>query len=348
MQNVPHNFRGCLSRREHPACTATSSRLRTLNQGMAMPKVTVIIATYNCSHTLKCALASVRDQTYKDFEVWVVGDCCTDDSEQVVAAFNDSRFNWTNLSHRVGTQSGPNNEGLKRARGEFIAYLGHDDLWFPWHLETLVTKIEQANADFVHGVVVLLRPDHPAEGSGAPESRRTLAHRWIAPSTWLHRRTIVEACGPWPLPGALIEGVDSAFQRRVYLAGFRFAGTGQLTVIKFPSQFWRLYAQSSRHPQQGNLEKMQRSPGDLQTSLLTQMVVAAIQHRESRNIRPALRAFLAAVYWRVIDLYGMDRWPLSTYFRVKRRRYEQRARSLRGLPASNAKSAPAEYRTDNI
>jgi len=32
-----------------------------------MPKVTVIIATYNCSHTLKCALASVRDQTFTDF-----------------------------------------------------------------------------------------------------------------------------------------------------------------------------------------------------------------------------------------------------------------------------------------
>jgi glycosyltransferase involved in cell wall biosynthesis len=331
----------------HPACTATSSRLRNLNLGKAMPRVTVIIATYNCSRTLKCALASVRDQTYADFEVWVVGDCCTDDSEQVVGAFNDSRFNWTNLAHRVGTQSGPNNEGLKRARGEYIAYLGHDDLWFPWHLQSLVTTLEQTNSDFVHAVTVLLGPDRPAEGSGAPDSRRTLAQRWTGPSTWLHRRAIVETCGPWPLPGGLIEGTDFVFQRRMYLAGFRFAGTGQVSVIKFPSPFWRVYAGTGHFPQLDYLEKMRRSHSDLHASLLTQMAVAAIQNRESRNIRPALRAFLAAVHWRVVDLYGMDRWPLSTYFRVKRRRYEERARSLRGLSTSDAKLAPAERKIDN-
>jgi len=308
-----------------------------------MPKVTVIIATYNCSHTLKCALASVRDQTFTDFEVWVVGDCCTDDSEEVVAGFQDSRFNWTNLPQRVGTQSGPNNEGLRRARGEYIAYLGHDDLWFPWHLESLVAKIEQSNADFVHAVTALIGPDRPPEGSGAPASRRTLAQRWTGPSTWLHRRTIVDKCGPWPYPGYLIEGVDFVFQRRAYLSGFRFAGTGQLSVIKFPSPFWRVYVRSSQFPQQDYLEKMQRSPRDLHTTLLTEIAVAAIQQRESRNIGPAFRAFLAAVHWRAVDLYGMHRWPVSTYFKLRRRRYEQRARVPRGLSPSNPNIVPVEH-----
>ena len=308
-----------------------------------MPKVTVVIATYNCSHTLKCALASVRDQTFTDFEVWVVGDCCTDDSEQVVAGFQDSRFNWTNLPQRFGTQSGPNNEGLKRARGEYIAYLGHDDLWFPWHLETLVAKIEQANADFVHALAVLLGPDRPPEGLGAPNSRRSLAQRWTPPSTWLHRRTITEKCGFWPLPGILPGGVDFVFQRRVHLAGFRFAGTGQLSVIKFPSPFWRVYARSSPSPQPDYLERMQRCPSDLHTSLLTQMAVEAIERKESPDIGTTLRVFLAAVRWRVVDLYGMDRWPLSTYFKWKRRRHEQRVWSVRGLSSFNAKSDPANY-----
>jgi glycosyltransferase involved in cell wall biosynthesis len=312
-----------------------------------MPKVTVIVATYNCSHTLRCALASVLDQTFTDFEVWVVGDCCTDDSEQVVVGFQEPRFNWTNLPQRVGTQSGPNNEGLKRARGEYIAYLGHDDLWFPWHLQTLVTTIEQSKADFVHAVTALLGPDRPPEGSGAPNSRRSLSQRWTGPSTWLHRRTITERCGFWPLPGNLIEGVDFVFQRRMHQAGFRCAGTGQLSVMKFPSPFWRVYARSSPSPQPDYLERMRRCPSDLHTSLLTQMVVEEIERKESRNIGASLRAFLAAVHWRVVDLYGMDRWPLSTYFKRKRRRYERRGWSVRGLTGDKAKLAPPNYQPGN-
>jgi glycosyltransferase involved in cell wall biosynthesis len=57
-----------------------------------MPQVTVIIPTYNRSQTLACALRSLRLQTFEDFEVWAVGDGCTDESEQVVASFHDSRL----------------------------------------------------------------------------------------------------------------------------------------------------------------------------------------------------------------------------------------------------------------
>jgi glycosyltransferase involved in cell wall biosynthesis len=49
-----------------------------------MAAVTVITAAFNCSRTLKCALASLRDQSFADFEALIVGDCCTDDSECIV------------------------------------------------------------------------------------------------------------------------------------------------------------------------------------------------------------------------------------------------------------------------
>lgn len=105
-----------------------------------MAAVTVITAAFNCSRTLKCALASLRDQSFADFEALIVGDCCTDDSECIVRGFGDERFHWVNLPNHAGTQSAANNEGLRRARGEYIAYLGQDDLWLPWHLATLVSR----------------------------------------------------------------------------------------------------------------------------------------------------------------------------------------------------------------
>jgi len=108
------------------------------------PTFSVIVATYNWSAALRLALASVLEQTEHDFELLVIGDHCSDDSEAVVRAFGDSRLVWVNLERNCGSQWGPNNTGLSMARGRYIAYLGHDDLWAPGHLraarETHVTK----------------------------------------------------------------------------------------------------------------------------------------------------------------------------------------------------------------
>ena len=57
--------------------------------GMPSPRVTVIIATYNWSTVLPFAIDSVLGQTLDDLELLVVGDGCTDDSEQVVTAMKD-------------------------------------------------------------------------------------------------------------------------------------------------------------------------------------------------------------------------------------------------------------------
>src|SRR3984893_7629219 len=97
----------------------------------APPIVSVVIATYNRSNVLRCAITSVLAQTFDNFELLVVGDCCTDDTEAVVLSSDDDRVRWHNLLENCGNQYGPNNYGLKHARGRYIAYLGHDDLWHP-------------------------------------------------------------------------------------------------------------------------------------------------------------------------------------------------------------------------
>src|SRR3954454_8989205 len=115
-------------------------------QGSSVPRVTVIIATYNWSSVLPYSIGSVLRQTFTDFELLVVGDGCTDDSEQVVASIDDPRVRWINLPENTRHQSGPNNEGLRQARGELIAYLGHDDLWLPHHLAAHVAAIDASAA----------------------------------------------------------------------------------------------------------------------------------------------------------------------------------------------------------
>jgi glycosyltransferase involved in cell wall biosynthesis len=122
-----------------------------------LPRVTVIIATYNWSAVLAHSVASVLDQTFADFELLVVGDGCTDDSGDVVTALGDPRVHWHNLPENTGHQSAPNNEGIRMAEGDLIAYLGHDDLWLPNHLEVLVNAID-GGAEIAHGMTLTVTP----------------------------------------------------------------------------------------------------------------------------------------------------------------------------------------------
>lgn len=123
------------------------------------PLVTVIVATYNWSTVLPYSIGSALRQTFRDFELLVVGDGCTDDSAEVVSALGDPRVRWINLPKNSGHQSGPNNEGLRQARGKIIAYLGHDDLWIPHHLSILIGALDSERADIAHGMMVCVGPE---------------------------------------------------------------------------------------------------------------------------------------------------------------------------------------------
>jgi glycosyltransferase involved in cell wall biosynthesis len=195
-----------------------------------VPRVTVIIPTYNWSTVLPYSIGSVLAQTYTDFELLVIGDGCTDDSEQVVKAIDDPRVRWINIA-RTGHQSGPNNEGLRQARGEWIAYLGHDDLWLPHHLEVLAAALERG-ADLAHTLVALV----PPVGSGAALSIAALA--WRPPSTVMHRRALVQAIGGWRDYRELRVTPEGDLWQRIEASGARMEFVPRLSVIKFPAS-WR-------------------------------------------------------------------------------------------------------------
>ena len=98
--------------------------------------VTVIVATYNRAAVLKEALRCLMAQTHQSWRALIIGDHCTDETAEVVAAFNDPRLSFHNLPERFGEQAGPNSIGLALARTEYVAFLNQDDLWFPDHLES--------------------------------------------------------------------------------------------------------------------------------------------------------------------------------------------------------------------
>jgi glycosyltransferase involved in cell wall biosynthesis len=158
------------------------------------PRVTVVIATYNYAEVLEYSIGSVLDQTFRDFELLVVGDGCTDDSERVVTAIGDRRAQWVNLE-RTGHQVGPNNEGLRRARGAVVAYLGHDDLWLPKHLEVLMGAFD-AGATAAHTSVFRAGPGRPCFVAPEPGWSYTRGAR-IPPTSFATRRSQAVEVGGW-------------------------------------------------------------------------------------------------------------------------------------------------------
>lgn len=242
------------------------------------PLVSVVIATYNWSSVLRFAIASVLRQTLGDFELWVIGDACTDDSEQVVASFGDARVYWHNRDRNSASQAAPNNDGVARSRGRYIAYLGQDDLWHPEHLASTVATARATGADVVYALAEVISPGGDREISGLTTGGELTAADYVVPSSLLHRRELFEEVGPWPLAEEEAWPVDIAWQQRLWAAGKSFRGTGRLTVIKFPSaQRSRSYVEKPSHEQREYTGRLLAEPDFVERELVA-VARAALTH----------------------------------------------------------------------
>jgi len=125
------------------------------------PKVSIVIATHNHAHFLPECLASVRNQTYKDYEVIVVNNGSTDATEEVVR-----RLSWEQVRYffqqDTGSVAGPRNTGISHATGDYIAFLDSDDLWYRTKLERSMDIIEKDPAiDVFSHDLYLTRQERP-------------------------------------------------------------------------------------------------------------------------------------------------------------------------------------------
>lgn len=109
--------------------------------------VSIITPSYNTarfiSETINCVLA----QTYENWEMIIVDDCSTDDTDAVVAGFSDPRIRYLKNDKNSGAAVS-RNRALREARGKWIAFLDSDDLWEPTKLEKQISFMERNNCHF--------------------------------------------------------------------------------------------------------------------------------------------------------------------------------------------------------
>ncbi len=116
------------------------------------PKVSVIIPTYNRAHLVGRAIQSVLNQTFKDFELIVVDDGSTDNTDDIIKEFQKKDDRITYLKHKKNKGgSAARNAGIKASRGEYIAFQDSDDEWLSKKLEKQMRVFNSASLEI--GVV---------------------------------------------------------------------------------------------------------------------------------------------------------------------------------------------------
>ena len=96
--------------------------------------VSIIMPSYNTAKYIGKSIQSVLNQTYKNWELLIVDDCSTDDTEKVIKSFDDKRIRYLKNDKNSGAAVS-RNKALREAKGRWIAFLDSDDLWLPEKLE---------------------------------------------------------------------------------------------------------------------------------------------------------------------------------------------------------------------
>jgi len=102
-----------------------------------VPKISVVLPTYNRRDVLPRAIASVLAQDERDFELIIVDDCSSDDTQAYLASLTDMRIRTLRPAHNLGP-AGARNFGLEAARADFVAFLDSDDVYLPKRLDASI------------------------------------------------------------------------------------------------------------------------------------------------------------------------------------------------------------------
>lgn len=110
--------------------------------------VSIIMPSYNTANYIEASIESVRHQTYENWELIIVDDCSTDNTDEVVRPFlTDGRIHYLKNEQNSGAAIS-RNRALREAKGKWIAFLDSDDLWLPEKLEKQVAFMEQNGYHF--------------------------------------------------------------------------------------------------------------------------------------------------------------------------------------------------------
>ena len=110
----------------------------------------IITPSYNSAKFIAETIQSVQNQTYQNWEMIIVDDGSSDETENVVLSIiqKDNRIQF----HKLSQNSGPavaRNTGIEKASGDYMTFIDADDIWFPTFIENNIKTIQETGIPFV-------------------------------------------------------------------------------------------------------------------------------------------------------------------------------------------------------
>lgn len=110
--------------------------------------VSIIMPSYNTAKYISYSIESVLNQTYKNWELIIIDDCSTDNTDEIIKKYNsEERIKYLKNEKNSGAAIS-RNRGLKEAKGKWIAFLDSDDLWKPEKLANQIRFMKKNNIYF--------------------------------------------------------------------------------------------------------------------------------------------------------------------------------------------------------
>jgi glycosyltransferase involved in cell wall biosynthesis len=211
------------------------------------PLITVIITSYNYAHYLRTSVGSVLRQDFPSFELVVVDNASTDDTDAVIAEFaNDERLRYIKNPVNIGLT--PNhNHGLRNARGDYVLFVSADDMLLPGHLRRCYDYLQaQPETDVLYTGAMFI------DAAGVPTGIRAMGGQlpvdynggrnefaqqlcegcYIPYPSMLIRRSLYDELGP----------MDENFIAADYEITVRWAAAGKrFAYLRIPSCAIRLH-----------------------------------------------------------------------------------------------------------
>lgn len=113
--------------------------------------VSVLIPAYNCEKTIRRAIQSVLQQTFRDFELIIVDDGSQDGTAEVIKTIVDPRIKYVRHPQNSG-EAEARNTAVRSASGRYVAFLDSDDEWFPEKLSRQMEAIQNKRDEIIANV----------------------------------------------------------------------------------------------------------------------------------------------------------------------------------------------------
>ncbi|MCE2693094.1 MAG: glycosyltransferase family 2 protein [Verrucomicrobiota bacterium] len=214
---------------------------RFMETSSRVPSISVVIPAYNREKLILPTLRSVLNQRRQPIEVIVVDDASPDGTVEVVNAFareNPSLHLRCVVQSRNQGVSAARNRGIREASGEWVAFLDSDDLWEPNHLELMVAKLREDDADIVFARAMKFQSETPdnlvrnwadAYTSAGEIVRVMIRTNYILPSAMMIRRAVLLEHGMFDEDPRMQHAEDADLCWSLAAAGRRFSFVGEYT-----------------------------------------------------------------------------------------------------------------------